>query len=173
MPGGVAIQRDVTLRRFPAALREIGDDAAAATFDFRLTLKDFSVQLAAWGKQSFDQSRAPDGSPWKPLKRARNRRRDRRARKRGGGSGQKPLRDTGVLMASMSATAGAKGGVRIFGQASLEQGTAVEYAAFHQQGTRHIPARPFAGLTAAMVDRLGDIAADRVARQIAGGRGRA
>lgn len=166
MPGGVAIQRSISLPELPRQLAML--ELSPAEIDWRPTLRDWSVYLATKAKESFDRGASPDGTPWAPLKRQRNRRRDKRGRRAGGGTGQKPLRDTGLLMASMSAAAGVQGSVREFGPASLTQGTAIFYGSFHQEGGRHLPARPFAGVTNAMADMLANIAADRLMRQYFG-----
>lgn len=83
----------------------------------------------------FRQSRDPYGNAWAPV--FRNRRRDRLARGRRAAAGKavradKPLVDTGRLRASATAKAdGTK--VRIV--------LPVEYASYHQEGTRRIKRR--------------------------------
>jgi phage gpG-like protein len=161
MPGGVAIQREITLDRLPGQLAAMGVDPRAV--DWRPALADTSVYLGAEYKRSFAESRSPDGTPWRPLKRQRSRRRDRRAK---GGSGQKPLRDTGLLMASSS---GGAGFIKQLTALSLEQGTNVEYAGFQNNGTRFIPARPFVGVGPKQADMIERIVADRIERQLFGG----
>lgn len=72
----------------------------------------------------FKLSRSPAGAPWKPLKVRKG----------------KPLRDTGILRNSIDYSAG---------KTEVEIGTNVDYAPYHQFGTKsklgnpHIPARPF------------------------------
>lgn len=95
------------------------------------TIKDVSFYLGNSVKRRFDTGTAPDGSPWEPLKNPRNRSRDKRAR---GGSGQKPLRDSGLLMASATGQPGAEGAVRETGPFHLVQGTNLEYAGVHNFG---------------------------------------
>jgi phage gpG-like protein len=53
----------------------------------------------------------------------------------------KALRDTGMLWQSIGSEA--DGGISETGAAFAEIGTRVEYAAYHQDGTDRIPARPF------------------------------
>jgi len=74
----------------------------------------------------FEHGEAPDGTTWQALK---------QPRPRGGG---KPLQDTGVLMGSITA--------QVHGN-TLQVGSATDYAHYHQFGTKHIPARPFLGVT--------------------------
>lgn len=76
--------------------------------------------------QRFEQSRSPDGTAWQALKRPRPR------------GGEYPLQDTGVLMGSITAQAHGN---------TLQIGTAIDYAHYHQFGTQHIPARPFLGVS--------------------------
>ena len=76
--------------------------------------------------QRFEQSRSPDGTAWQALKRPRPR------------GGDRPLQDTGVLMGSITA--------QVHGN-TLQIGTAIDYAHYHQFGTQHIPARPFLGVS--------------------------
>lgn len=75
----------------------------------------------------FENSEAPDGTTWQALKQPRPR------------GGDKPLQDTGVLMGSITA--------QVIGKHTLQIGTATDYAHYHQFGTKHIPARPFLGVT--------------------------
>ena len=75
-------------------------------------------------REGFDRSRAPSGVAWKPLRAPRSRRRP----------GRRPLVDTGQL--------------RAWASHAMVSGTtatwdAPGYGAFHQLGTRAIPARPF------------------------------
>lgn len=78
----------------------------------------------------FDQSVDPNGNPWGPLKHPRTR-----------GSGDPaPLRDTGVLMASMTATrSGTEGAIRDRGPGWIRFGTSIPYAAIHQYGGTIVP----------------------------------
>lgn len=81
----------------------------------------------------FRESRDPYGQAWKPVQ--RNRTRDKRARAKNGRS-DKPLIDTGRLRAAATAPS-----------ANQSSGTVVrvlipvEYASYHQEGTRRIARR--------------------------------
>lgn len=91
-------------------------------------MKRLSILIRDDAKLNFDQSATPDGQPWLPLK---------FPRARGGGAGSKPLRDRGILMASMQGR-GPSAVTKISG-ATLEQGTNVEYASLHQHGGVIVP----------------------------------
>jgi phage gpG-like protein len=107
------------------------------------------VKLVA---DEFRDSHDPYGVPWKPV--VRNRRRDRRARERRAAKGlvaraDKPLVDTGRLRASVTA--------RVDGSV-VRVALPVEYASYHQYGTRRIARRQIlpeadtGGLPAAWVE---------------------
>lgn len=113
--------------------------------DFRAPLRTVALYLNAQARKCFDEQRAPDGTPWAKFKRPPSVKR--------GGSSSKLLRDTGILMGSM--TAQVQGHVEEVTATSLRWGSNVPYAAFHQYGTRFIPARPFLGITAKDVERIG------------------
>nr|DAS07641.1 MAG TPA: virion morphogenesis protein [Bacteriophage sp.] len=80
----------------------------------------------------FENSEAPDGSIWEDLK------------VRDG----KPLMDTGRLYQSV---------VAHVANDSLQVGTNVSYAPYHQFGTEHIPARPFLGVSDDLLASLQEI----------------
>ena len=82
----------------------------------------------------FENSEAPDGTPWQPLKRPRPLRQGQR-----GIGGDQPLMNIGNLYNSIEA--------QVIGKHRLQIGTATDYAHYHQFGTQHIPARPFLGVT--------------------------
>jgi hypothetical protein len=87
----------------------------------------------------FRQSRDPYGNPWKPV--FRNRARDRRARGRRAAAGRparsdKPLIDTGRLRAAATAS-----GVDTSSGSTVRISIPVEYASYHQDGTRHMARR--------------------------------
>jgi phage gpG-like protein len=89
-----------------------------------------TVKLVA---DEFRESRNPYGEPWAPV--ARNRPRDQRARARGGARakrGDKPLVDTGVMRGSVAA--------RVTGT-QIRVMIPVEYASYHQTGTRNMVRR--------------------------------
>jgi len=78
------------------------------------------------------EKRSPDGAPWAPLKPSTIANRRKRS--------SSILTDTGRLLGSISHTATSR-------QAII--GTNVEYAGFHQSGTRKMVARPFMGVSPA------------------------
>jgi phage gpG-like protein len=130
------------------SLEEFGDwlDAQAEhvrKLSFEKPLRAVGLLLGAAARECFDQGRDPGGSPWAALKNP--------SARRGGGTA-KPLRDTGLLMASL--TAGASGNVQELSDARLVYGTNVDYSAFHQDGTATIPARPFLGVNELTEDRI-------------------
>lgn len=95
------------------------------------------------------RGQSPDGSPYRPLK-----------RKRPPGHNQQsgPLIDTGEMMRSLIADG--PGHIEIYEHGQVRLGTSNEKAAKHQYGTGNIPARPFVGYTAEMIDAAAEIAAD-------------
>lgn len=113
-------------------MRESGDPLdrlVAALEDFAERTPDRMLRaLARTGddliREGFDRSRAPSGEAWRPLARARSRKRP----------GRRPLVDTGQLRAWAS---------HAMVEGSRATWDAPGYGAFHQLGTRTIPARPF------------------------------
>ena len=80
-------------------------------------------------RDAFGQSQTPQGQEWIPIKPATVERRRQ--------GSAKPLIDTGTLRGSITASS-TKNTIRVG-----VSGAANAYAAFHQFGTKHIPARPF------------------------------
>lgn len=148
----------ITLTRLSAELQRLAIDPAA--LDYSRGLRIVSVYLGAQAKQCFAGSREPDGTAWPPFKRKPSARR--------GGWSAKLLVDKGLLQASMSASA-ASGAVREIGRTSLEHGSNLKYAAYQNFGTATIPARQFAGITPAMAERIEQLVADDVMRQVSSG----
>jgi len=91
---------------------------------FREPLRQCQLLIRADALENFSGLHDPDGKAWKPL--AHN-----RIRNKGDG---KPLRDTGLLMASVTATARARGSINELTDTYLVVGTNVEYARLHQEG---------------------------------------
>ena len=89
--------------------------------DLNPLLEKCGLEMVAQAKERFDSGKAPDGEPWKPLQRPRIR----------SGGNDLPLRDRGLLAASMSAGVGH---VERQTRDSIEVGTNLEYAATHQYG---------------------------------------
>lgn len=85
-------------------------------------------------KERFDKEQSPDGTKWQALSPARIKQRLKRHK----GGSMKILQDTGELRRSVQYEA-EKNYVRI--------GSNLKYARIHQFGGRHIPARPFLGVT--------------------------
>ena len=83
------------------------------SMDWTRPLKVANLLLAAGIRRNFDESHAPDGTPWLPLKRRQGR----------------PLRDNGLLMAS--ATARAR---KTLTSTELILECVLDYAAIHQYG---------------------------------------
>lgn len=139
----------------------------ASTLDVRPIHRAWGVQLVAFTRRAFDTATAPDGQPWAPLKRPRPQTKAQKKRAKAGkttGTGDKPLRNTGLLMASYSARGSdhveeSQGNVFVFG-------SSVKYAGFHNFGTGTIPARPQVQMTAAIEQRLADIAEQLIAKQL-------
>lgn len=162
--------------------------------DWTRPLKVAEQLIVSATKENFAGQHAPDGTPWTPLKYERSRARDKRARKKGGR--QQVLRDTGILMASV--TASGRGHVRELSRTQLRVGTNLNYAGTHQFGhtfnrparqrskpwvftlptgqtvfTRRIraysftvPARPFLGYSQALLGRIESVFRSHLARQV-------
>ena len=81
----------------------------------------------------FEHGEAPDGSAWAGLKQSRKPRKGQKGRS------DQVLVDTGQLRNSITK--------QILGSSVLMIGSNADYAAWHQFGTRHIPARPFLGVS--------------------------
>jgi phage gpG-like protein len=86
---------------------------------------------------------------------------------------QKVLRDTGLLMASV--TGQGSGHVETLTATSLVYGTNLvsprgfPYPAAHQHGTRNMVARPFLGISAKAADVMAQMCADFVRRRMVEG----
>lgn len=117
----------VTVRGLAKAQDRIKAMAARAR-DMRPIMAEGAAAIVTLIDDSFRQQRAPDGTPWEPLQPETLRRR------RGGPAGAKILIDTGRLRASNFAVSAPK---------SIKFGTNTRYAAPHQLGGEHLPARPF------------------------------
>ena len=135
-------------------------EAELTRLDWRPFFKVARLLIVADTKQHFVQATAPDGTPWLPLKRTSKRR---------GGSRAKPLRDTGLLM--MSVTANGQGHVEEITARQLVFGSNLDRAGWHNFGTRTIPARPFLGFSPKLVAQIDRAAADYAAKALARGQG--
>lgn len=125
--------------------------------DFREPLKVAGIMLASEAKMSFVNQASPDGSPWAPFKRTPSARR--------GGKSAKLLRDTGLLMASYQ---GGQGHAENVTALSMEWGSSLDRAGWHNSGTRTIPARPQAGFTPLIAQDIGDMVSEWLEKQLAG-----
>jgi len=135
------------------AVRLDGISQGSQGSDYTEPLRSCSTAIKASAKENFAGGHGPDGEAWAPL--ARPRKRTKGMGKAKGAEKDKPLRDTGLLMASL--TAAGPGHVERLTRAELLQGTNLGYARYHQYGTRHIPARPFLGFNEALQDRIVEI----------------
>lgn len=150
-----AATQSMTFEQLSAYLQGLGE--RLQSISFRRPLQTVALYLASQARRCFDESRAPDGSPWAPLVAPSARR---------GGASAKPLRDTGLLMASL--TGQGAGHVEQISDVAILWGTNVAYGSHHQYGTRRIPARPFLGLTPSMESRISLIVTDYVERLLKG-----
>jgi phage gpG-like protein len=92
------------------------------------------------------------------------RKRDKRGRKRGGV--QQILLDTGLLRASYQS---GPGHAETIGPLSLTVGSNLDRAAWHQFGTRTIPAREQLGWNESLIETCSEIIADHMEQQLLGG----
>jgi len=120
---------------------------------FRPPLEVSKLLIVGATRQNFNQGRDPEGVPWLPLKRPRRRSK----------GGDLPLRDTGKLRASV--TGGARTVERIT-DTELIFGTNLEYAGFHQFGTRFIPKREFLGFNAPLINDIDRAFTEYVEKQL-------
>lgn len=132
-----------------------GMAADAAPTSYAVPLKASKLAILASTKENFAGEHAPDGTPWKPLKRKRRNSKGR----------DRILRDKGLLYSSI-ATANGPGSMEQIGDTFLEMGTSLEYAPFQHGGTKHIPARPFLGFNDPLVEKIKTIFADWYYRQL-------
>jgi len=113
---GAALEMD--LGQFAAWCDSRAQDLSR--IDFSPAWRPVAVYLAASTKQRFASGTSPNGAPWAPLA---------HPRARGGGT---PLRDTGLLMASV--TGQGQGHVEQATPQQLVWGTNLDRAALHQWG---------------------------------------
>lgn len=98
-----------------------------SSIDFSKPLKRSLPILKSYTQQNFDGGHGPDGVPWIALAHPRSR------------GGDKPLRSSGMLMASM--TAHGPGGIEKVEGNELTFGTNLPYAKIHQEGGTIRPSR--------------------------------
>lgn len=109
------------LEQLPAWLNAIA--ARLNSQSYAVPLRRCAESVRSATKRNFARGQGPNGQTWPPLRFARVR----------GGGGQKPLRDTGLLMASVT-TKGAKGAIESITDSLLRIGTNLDRAALHQHG---------------------------------------
>lgn len=144
-------------------------------------LREIGEALLISHHERFDAERAPDGSPWAPLSDETLRRKMLRGVKRTKGQKHKSLttRAGHTKAGAIRALAGTKTLVldgylkdllryQVTG-ASLELGTDRIYGATHQFGDpkRHIPARPFLGVSASDRAAIAAILTEHLRRALA------
>lgn len=95
-------------------------------------LQEWSQQFAGDIGKGFLSSESPTGHKWPPLK---------RKRPPGHNSGTRPLIDFGNLMLSLISDG--EGHIEVITGDTATFGTRVDYARYHQDGTRLIPQREF------------------------------
>ncbi|MGI5868672.1 MAG: hypothetical protein ACOX9C_04400 [Kiritimatiellia bacterium] len=121
---------------FNRALRALGSDAA-----MRAVAMEAAEELKIMTELSFN-SASMRPAEWLPLSGATeaglSKARKRAAKKRGAA---KPLIDTGTLMKSFSIEDAGPDGATLASDTAANKGR--QYAAYHQHGTKKMPARPF------------------------------
>ncbi len=128
--------------------RRLGTNAEAlARVSFKVPLTVCAILITNDTRERFKRGVDPDGNSWKPLKKP--------ARVPKGKGRTQPLWATGRLAASTGA--GGVGHVQQVGDNALVFGTSVKYGAYHQDGTRTIPARPFLGIGDALMWQLAGV----------------
>jgi phage gpG-like protein len=111
------MRRQMSLEEAGVELRQVGDQQRDTTD----LIKVLGVAIASDAKQNFEQGAGPDGVGWPPL-----------AHRRADGFSGKPLRDTGLLFASV--TSKGAGHVENLGATSLVYGTNRPGANLQQEG---------------------------------------
>lgn len=115
----------LTLDQFAGQMEQAAGQLGHVSF--QKPLRSCKTLIIADVKENFAGAHTPEGQPWPPL-----------AHPRLNSKGSdKPLRDRGLLMASV--TANGQGHIEILSDASLEVGTNLEYARLHQEGGVIVP----------------------------------
>jgi phage gpG-like protein len=131
-------------------IRGIGEAASiVAGLDFTDVLNDFRYDIANEKSAAFANQSTPDGEVWASLSKTTQKRK-----------GLSPiLVNTGALRASLVDVDGAET-ISELTSHELVAGTAIDYATFHETGTKFMPARPIIGTSTATLDRLAARVAD-------------
>lgn len=162
--------KSLDLSAFSSIVTDMAENVPGMSWEPALRL--VSIQLAAATKENFEGSHTPDGDPWAPLKRPRSRKRDK-VKRNPGSTGDKPLRDTNLLMGSVSAgDASKEGSVRELTSHRLLFGSNLFYGLFHQEGTKTksgavcIPKREWLGISQSSTEAIGQILEDYAVKVI-------
>lgn len=131
--------------------RDFLDLLAHGVEDYNPLFDQLAQAVRAETFQGFQREVDPDGVPWKPLKRPRRNSKGR----------DRILQDKGFMRSSVTAK-GARNSFERREHMAMEMGTNIDYAVYHQYGTRFIPVRQFLGVSAALADRMREIAGDWV-----------
>lgn len=115
---GAALSTEFDLSRFSEWALATGRNIENLSWE--KPLKVCNRILISYTKQNFAAGRGPDGQSWPPLVMSRPR------------GGDKPLRDRGLLMASV--TSQRQGNIHRLTPKELVWGTNLDYAATHQHG---------------------------------------
>ena len=143
----MAVLRELNLDNFAAFLSREADKLAS--LDFSRPLKVCALLVKSDVRENFQGSHTPDGKPWKSLKRPRSGKRHK------GKGPAKPLLDTGLLAASMSANG--QGHIEEITSHTLTVGSNLHYAAYQNDGTRTIPSREFAGFSSEVITDIDEV----------------
>lgn len=128
--------------------------------DFRPAFRLFDRRSAEpFLRRQFETAGAHGGTRWRPLAASTVRSRERNNRSGNRGGVGRPLWDSGELKASLDSGGGFA--LRSFQPREYARGTRLPRGAFHQAGTRHIPARviipdPWPGFLQRQWDRTAD-----------------
>lgn len=133
---------------------QAADDAAKDTYT--QALDDAIGLIQNWEREMYLGQFGPDGTAWAPLSPVTIARKEHSA----------ILVDTGRMFESLTTPNGTQDTIWITGPNWLTFGTEVEYAHWHQTGTKRMPARPHVGLNEATVTQISQRLADAVASRI-------
>ena len=137
-------------------IQGIGDMAQLVdSIDYSVILSEFCFEIAGEKDAAFTNQTSPGGQPWAPLAESTKYKKESNV----------ILVDTGALRTSL-VDVGGTGNVNTVASHSLIYGTDVEYALFHESGTKRMPARPLAGLSETLVNKLADRIADMTAKVV-------
>lgn len=132
-------------------IAEVGDDFFGTPM--RDLMEAELAEVEEIERQSFASQTAANGEAWAPLKPATIRRKGH----------DRILMETGRLGVSLTQRGHSDAVVEIVdepGQGGFARGTSVEYAGFHQTGTKRMPARPPVGVSEEYCDGFAERAAD-------------